>query len=289
MRWLTKKKTMMVGIDVTHPGPGSREGTPSIAAVVASVDDSFVQFPASLRIQQTKKEMLDELKDMLIERLLIYEKKNKTLPARIIVYRDGVSEGQFDSVLQEELPQILDAFKMMSTKQRGKYKPQVSIVICGKRHHAKFWATDSVHATKNGNTKPGTVVDKGVTGVFDFDFYLQAHAGLQGHVKATHYTVVYDENNLQADEIQQGTHDASYLYARATKAVSLIPAAYYADLACERGRCYLNDFLVDDKTTSAGGRGKLDKEEEAKRVFESAQKAWGEGLHPDMRGSMFYI
>lgn len=50
---------MMVGIDVTHPGPGSREGTPSIAAVVASVDDSFVQFPASLRIQQTKKEVSD--------------------------------------------------------------------------------------------------------------------------------------------------------------------------------------------------------------------------------------
>jgi len=57
MKWLTKKKTMMVGIDVTHPGPGSREGTPSIAAVVASVDDSFVQFPASLRIQETKKEV----------------------------------------------------------------------------------------------------------------------------------------------------------------------------------------------------------------------------------------
>lgn len=57
MAWLNKKSTMMVGIDVTHPGPGSREGTPSIAAVVASTDNSFVQFPASLRIQQTKKEV----------------------------------------------------------------------------------------------------------------------------------------------------------------------------------------------------------------------------------------
>ena len=57
MRWLTKKKTMMVGIDVTHPGPGSRDGTPSIAAVVANVDDSFVQFPASMRIQKSKKEV----------------------------------------------------------------------------------------------------------------------------------------------------------------------------------------------------------------------------------------
>lgn len=48
MKWLTKQKTMMVGIDVTHPGPTSREGSPSIAAVVASVDDNFVQVIVSL-------------------------------------------------------------------------------------------------------------------------------------------------------------------------------------------------------------------------------------------------
>ncbi|KAF8907085.1 argonaute-like protein [Gymnopilus junonius] len=274
MRWLTKKSTMMVGIDVTHPGPGSREGTPSIAAVVASVDSSFVQFPASLRIQETKKEMLDELSDMLIERLQVYEKKNKTLPDRVIVYRDGVSEGQFDTVLEQELPQILNAFKKLSTKERKTaYKPQLSIIICG------FYPTNSQYAAKNGNTRPGTIVDKGITGVFDFDFYLQAHAGLQGTVKATHYTVVYDEIGLSADDIQVGTHDVSYLYARATKAVSLIPAA-----------CYLNDFLDDKASTAgAGRRGKQDREEEAKRVFDAAKKAWGEGLHPDMRGSMFYI
>jgi len=52
MRWLNKQSTMMVGIDVTHPGVGTQEGTPSIAAVVASIDDKFVQFPASMRIQK---------------------------------------------------------------------------------------------------------------------------------------------------------------------------------------------------------------------------------------------
>lgn len=57
MRWLTQKKTRKVGIDVTHPGLGSKEGTPAIAAVIASVDDSFVQLPARLRIQATKKEV----------------------------------------------------------------------------------------------------------------------------------------------------------------------------------------------------------------------------------------
>jgi hypothetical protein len=44
-------------MDVTHPGPTSVEGTPSVAAVVASVDDSFVQYPASMRLQKSKKEV----------------------------------------------------------------------------------------------------------------------------------------------------------------------------------------------------------------------------------------
>ncbi|KAJ7074810.1 argonaute-like protein [Mycena amicta] len=293
-RWLTKQKTMMVGIDVTHPSPTSREGAPSIAAVVASVDDNFVQFPASMRIQQPdpnreSKEMLTELRDMLVERLLVYEKKNRTLPQRIIVFRDGVSEGQFDVVIREEQSQILAAFKKLSTKERGpkEYRPQFSIIICGKRHHARFYPTTSQLADKNGNTRPGTVVDKGVTAVFDFDFYLQAHAGLQGTVRPTHYTVVYDELKLTADEIQQGSNDFSYLYARATKAVSLIPAAYYADLACERGRYYLNEFMSDDRTTTSGRGG--DRQEERNRVFGSAQSSWGNGIHPDLRDSMFYI
>jgi eukaryotic translation initiation factor 2C len=112
---------------------------------------------------------------------------------------------------------------------------------------------------------------------FDFDFYLQAHAGLQGNVKSTHYTVVYDESSLSADEIQVGTNNTSWLYARATKAVSLIPPAYYADLACERGRCYLNDFLVDDRASTAGS-GRLSMEEEKQRVYEAAENAWGEGV-----------
>ncbi len=109
---------------------------------------------------------------------------------------------------------------------------------------------------------------------FDFDFYLQAHAGLKGTVKPTHYNVIYDENSMGADEIQVGTHDSSYMYARATKAVSLIPAAYYADLACERGRIYMNKLMLDDGTTTAGGT----RTDEAEETWRNAVRLWGTGV-----------
>ncbi|KAI5986247.1 Piwi-domain-containing protein [Pisolithus albus] len=278
-KWLTQKKTMVVGMDVTHPSPGSLAGTPSIAAVVASVDDKFVQFPASLRCQKSKKEMITEVDEMMIERLQRYRAVNKVLPDRVFVYRDGVSEGQFDTVLAEELPGILDAFRRMGSGGKS-YRPSLTIIICGKRHHVKLFPDSSEHADRNGNTRPGTVVDKGITSIFDFDFYLQAHAGLQGHVKGTHYTVVYDENKLGADEVQQGLNTASYLYARATKAVSLVPAAYYADLACEHDK---------SSTLISKGNTKQAKEEAEKKVYNDALQAWGAGVHAELKNSMFYI
>ena len=54
---LRQPSTMLVGMDVTHPGPSTVKGTPSIAAVVASADLRFSQYPASMRIQETKKEV----------------------------------------------------------------------------------------------------------------------------------------------------------------------------------------------------------------------------------------
>ena len=54
---LRQPPTMVVGMDVTHPGPSTVKGTPSIAAVVASVDLRFCQYPASMRIQESKKEV----------------------------------------------------------------------------------------------------------------------------------------------------------------------------------------------------------------------------------------
>ncbi|KAG1787368.1 ribonuclease H-like domain-containing protein [Suillus plorans] len=307
-RWLTTKSTMLVGMDVTHPGPGSKPGTPSIAAVIATIDKSLAQCPASLRCQKSKREMIDDLMEMMLERLRAYKKRSGSLPERIIVYRDGVSEGQFDTVLERgsEKDKILDAFKAIhkETKDLVEYRPHLSIIICGKRHHARFRPKDQKNQSRNGNTRPGTVVDRRITAVYDFDFYLQAHDGIKGHARPTHYTVIYDESGFSADVIQQGTHTASYLYARATKAVSLVPLAYYADLACERARCYLDGFLNSEQLSAPGsssrkgegkgkGKGKAmaadEREAAEQRVYDAALQAWGQGVHINLKETMFYI
>ena len=59
MAWLDEAPTMLVGMDVTHPGLGSVRGTPSVAALVASIDRYMGQFPASMRLQESRKEVRD--------------------------------------------------------------------------------------------------------------------------------------------------------------------------------------------------------------------------------------
>ncbi|KAJ8590502.1 argonaute-like protein [Rhizopogon salebrosus TDB-379] len=284
-RWLSSIPTMVVGMDVTHPGPGSVRGTPSIAAVVASVDNQFAQYPASLEIQESRKEMITNLKDMMVARLKLYQQHSKTLPQRVLVYRDGVSEGQFNIVRIEELPEILKAFHTFDLPKKP-YRPKLTIVICGKRHHTRFYPTERKDAANDGNPKPGTVVDRGVTAVYDFDFFLQAHGGLQGTTKPTHYYVIHDEIGFGADNLQVLTNALSYMFARATKAVSLVSPAYYADVACERGRCYLRKLLQGQSeggTTASSNTTEADAMKEAKAL-------WREGVSVNkLKDTMFYL
>ena len=194
-------KTMVMGVDVTHPSPKSAKGAPSIVGVVASVDARLGQWPASIRIQESRKEMVSELTEMVMERLRLWRKYNKdTLPEQILVYRDGVSEGQYESVLREELPCFYAAFeKLYPAKSK---KPKVAIIIVGKRHHTRFYPVNEADAAeRTGNPRNGTIVDRGITK--HWEFFLQAHHGLQGTVRPAHYVVVRDEIGLGVDALEQ--------------------------------------------------------------------------------------
>ena len=80
------------------------------------------------------------------------------------------------------------------------------------------------------------------------------------------------------------------MYARATKAVSLVPPAYYADLACERARHYLSTLMNSADARSTSSRGNPEAEKQAReRVYKEAEKQWGNGVHRDIKDSMFYI
>ncbi|PGH34881.1 hypothetical protein GX50_02232 [[Emmonsia] crescens] len=290
---VSEGKTMVVGIDVTHPSPGSAPTAPSIAGMVASVDKVLGQWPASIRLQhQARAEMVNDLDPMLQSRLRLWQKNNsKSLPENILIYRDGVSEGQYGKVLVEELPLLRSACKSIyPADQTKKGLPKITIVIVGKRHNTRFYPTDLKDADNSSNPNNGTIVDRGVTETRNWDFFLQAHTALQGTARPAHYYVILDEIFVKrktsgrftsiADELEDLTHNLCYLFGRATKAVSICPPAYYADLVCERARRYLSryfDVTPDTSVASSGGG-------------EGPMPSGGDVLvHKDLVDTMFYI
>nr|POE47165.1 protein argonaute mel1 [Quercus suber] len=275
------KNTMLMGIDVTHPSPGSVKEAPSIASVVASVDSYLASWPGSVRCQKGKQEIVTGLEEMVVERMAIWNKKNQRYPDNIVLYRDGVSEGQYATVLNEEVPAFYEAFK----KLRGPKNlwPKLTVIIVGKRHHTRFYPTDlngadaDPRANKGTyNPKPGTIVDRHISGKFLREFWLQAHAGLQGSARPAHYVVLKDEINMSADAMEKFTHQLCYLFNRTTKAVSICPPAYYADLLCERGRTYLHTTMVENQGSEFG-------------AYDVLHAEWTRGVHAKLQETTWYI
>jgi hypothetical protein len=104
-----KRPIMFVGADVTHASPDARGTKPSIAAMVASMDPYATLYRCEIRLQggTQVKEVIEVIEDTenMVKSLLkaFYENTNGKKPEKIIFYRDGVSEGQFQDVLNSEL------------------------------------------------------------------------------------------------------------------------------------------------------------------------------------------
>ena len=62
-----------------------------------------------------------------------------------------------------------------------------------------------------------------------------------------------------------------YMYGRATKAVSICPPAYYADLVCTRARIHQSELFDDDEGSSIndGERERITRRRVHERVKDS--------------------
>ncbi|RHZ71116.1 hypothetical protein Glove_262g41 [Diversispora epigaea] len=247
--FVSEAPTMIFGADVFHAGRG--ENQPSVAAVCASMDIKATEYCGRYsKNKEPRNETIENLQEMTNNLLHAFYIRNNTLPDRILFYRDGVSEGQFEHVLRIEVKALKAVFE--SIYRKG-FEPKLTFVVVQKRHHTRFMPNESRDGDRNGNCRPGTVVDSTIVVSQEFDFYLMSHSVLQGTGRPIHYTVIYDENDFTADGIQTLTYKLSYLSARCTLSISLVPPVYYAHLMANRARYYLQwgDSKTDGSDNSS--------------------------------------
>jgi len=232
---------MIIGADVSHAAPDSDR--PSITGLVSSVDEHFCQYVASCNVQTPREEIIADLYSMVENAVTNFHmfwkfmRGRNVVPSRIIFYRDGVSEGQFDEVGRKEVNEVKACVaQIWKNKSLPGSPPKITFIIVAKKHHVRFFPRDNRDADRSGNCPAGMVVDQEIVSPVDYDFYLQSHGGLLGTSRPSHYSVIEDQNDLNADMLQAISYTLCHVYARATRSVSIPAPVYYADIVCARGR-----------------------------------------------------
>ena len=127
LSWVFDKPCMLVGIDTSHTEPGSNKM--SVAAVVGSLNGQASQYAAHISAQAPRVEMVAALTEAMFSLLSTFKSKNQgRMPEHIIVYRDGVSEGQFEEVLDKELKSLKQALA-----EHGDLNCKIAFIVCQKR------------------------------------------------------------------------------------------------------------------------------------------------------------
>ncbi|XP_040196101.1 piwi-like protein 4 [Rana temporaria] len=196
------KSLMVVGIDVSKD---AMDKSRSVVGFVASTNARLTKWFSRCIIQKTSTNFADCLTVCMQGAIEKWKKNNNDWPSRIIIYRDGVGDGQLQMVVDYEIPQLLACF----TQFLKTYSPKMTFVVVRKRCTTRFFS----EAGRGLQNPPlGTVVDSVATRREWYDFFLISQNARQGTVNPTYYNVLYDSNCLKPDHLQRLTYKLCHLY-----------------------------------------------------------------------------
>jgi eukaryotic translation initiation factor 2C len=106
--YFNRTPTMVIGVDVSHASPGSIQ--PSMAALTMSMDREAARYAATVQTNGNRVEMLTTMNI----RTMVAPLFNHWMravgggrgPTNVYYFRDGVSEGQYVHVLNQEVAEI---------------------------------------------------------------------------------------------------------------------------------------------------------------------------------------
>ncbi|XP_013382739.1 piwi-like protein 2 [Lingula anatina] len=209
--WAVKipvRNTMICGIDVYHEGKGGK--AQSVGAFCASMNKDCTRWFSDVYKQTPGEELISGLKMSLSKAIIKYHELNHSLPDRIVIFRDGVGDGQLGMVADYEVSQLESCFSQFGET----YQPRLAVIVVQKRINTRIYAKlqGAGRGCQYDNPPPGTVVDHTITRKEWYDFFLVSQHVRQGTVSPTHYIVVHDGSGLNPDQIQRMTYKMTHLY-----------------------------------------------------------------------------
>lgn len=223
--WIVKNplsSVMVVGFDVCHdPNNKSKSYGALVATMYAPSGGPEPRYFSSVEAHNRGEELSSFISTNIVKALRAYQQQFGTgvLPRRILMYRDGVGEGQLGHVVRHEVNAIKK--RLAEVYVNSEFKSQLTIVVVNKRINTRLFMGGR-------NPPPGTVVDDIITMPERTDFYLISQSVRQGTVSPTGYNVVYDESGLRADQLQVYTSKQTHLYFNWCGSVGVPAVCQYA-------------------------------------------------------------
>ena len=91
------KGLMVVGYDTFHD---TSKKDLSVGAIVCTINNSLTKYLSYTALHRSGEELCTQFKSHLTSALRAYKDINGTYPQRLIIYRDGVGDGQLEHVNQ---------------------------------------------------------------------------------------------------------------------------------------------------------------------------------------------
>ncbi|XP_029717566.1 protein aubergine-like [Aedes albopictus] len=221
--WILKNplsSIMVIGYDVCHD---TRDKSKSYGALVASMYGAGCRHPkyfSTVNHHSNGEELSNFMAQNIIKALHSYRADfGNALPDRIIVYRDGVGDGQLKHVYEHEVNSIKDNLLLACKAQPN--SPKLTFFVVNKRINTRLF-----HQKRN--PVPGTIVDDVITLPERNDFYLVSQSVRQGTVSPTSYNILKDESGLSADKLQLYTFKQTHMYYNWSGTVGVPAVCQYA-------------------------------------------------------------
>ncbi|KAK2583778.1 hypothetical protein KPH14_009684 [Odynerus spinipes] len=207
---------MVVGFDVCHD---TNVKGRDFGAMVATLDRNLTRYYSAVSHHSTGEELSHDFSVNLCKALQVYRDCNENkLPERILIYRDGVGEGQIPFVYNHEVGEI----RAKLTQMYGTgAQPKLAFVIVTKRVNTRIFY-------KGNNPPCGTVVDDVITNPVKYDFFIVSQHVRQGTVTPTSYSVISDNIGLDADKLQRLTYKLTHMYFNWSGTVRVPAPCQYA-------------------------------------------------------------
>uniref|UniRef100_A0A915ADT8 Piwi domain-containing protein n=2 Tax=Parascaris univalens TaxID=6257 RepID=A0A915ADT8_PARUN len=267
--WLRASR-MFVGIDMSHSSSqslyerqaGIPPSEPTVVGMAFTCGGPFAM-RGDYWMQEPRVATVQCLKNHVVNALNFFREESsiKDFPEHVVVFRGGVSEGEYAKVMSEEAGAFRDAFKHVTEDNDTKIRLSIICVQVNSNYRLFRENLPAMGNAAQQNVPSGTCVDTAVVHPTQTEFILVAHKSIMGTARPIRCTVLVDDKpRMSLDEVEGVTNALCYAHGIVTSPISL-PAHLCAarDLA-KRGR---NNWKAansaDDDVSMLSGDGERGK------------------------------